>query len=233
MTSAPGSVLKRHDDVSILCFWTTLNGGGDGGGLSVQAQTVPDGAAVAAEELKQLSAMWETERQQALARVDAAYLEGLKRIEEQAVAHGAADLKKAVAAQVAKVRAGHEPEVLAQAVETAEEEAQRSLSDLLTEVLADRVWRVDNVGEGLRWYFFLPDGRFARKSKVTNWVWRAPAGRWRLDEHGIVMVQGIGTTSQIRRLGNGTLVMSINRAGALSERPLQPTDLEYPGEGQP
>ncbi len=99
-------------------------------------------------------------------------------------------------------------------------------------ILEGKIWRVDHGGEGLRWYYFAKDGKFARKSKLTDWVWSDLDGTWRIDHFGTVIATGVGNTAQITIADDGTPKIALNRAGILTVRPLYATELEYPGVGK-
>jgi hypothetical protein len=73
---------------------------------------------------------------------------------------------------------------------------------------------------------------FARKSRFTDWVWSAAEGKWEVDELGTVEVRTPTNTVRIFRDAEGKTLISLNRNGILSLRPLNETDLSYPGAGK-
>ena len=99
-------------------------------------------------------------------------------------------------------------------------------------ILEGKIWRVDQGGEGLRWYYFAKNGRLARKSRLTDWVWSSLEGKWRIDEFGTVIATGCGNTAQISIAADGKPSITLNREGVLTLRPLYATELTYPGAGK-
>lgn len=99
-------------------------------------------------------------------------------------------------------------------------------------ILEGKIWRVDQGGEGLRWYYFAKHGRLARKSRLTEWVWSGLDGHWRIDDFGTVIATGVGNSAQISIAADGKPSIALNREGVLTLRPLYATELAYPGAGK-
>lgn len=189
-------------------------------------------------ELTQLRNAWLMERETATAPLDVSYLESLEamrsRLEKEKEMEAAAVVEKEI-----RVRLTMTPEKVSRQARHLEAIAKTPVPKTQTpeqtaslkRELAGKVWRVDHEGEGLRWYYFTKDGKFARRSKLTNWVWSGLNGDWAQDTTGVIVVKGIGTTAQVFRGPHGDLKISLNRAGVLSVRPLQETELSYTGEG--
>lgn len=206
---------------------------------SLLGQEVPTSQANEPTELTQLRNAWLLEREKATAPLDVSYLESLEamrtRLEKEKEAMSAAAVEKEI-----RERLTLTPEKVARMARLKEVDAKTTVptqltasqsADLLKE-LAGKVWRVDHEGEGLRWYYFTEDGKFARRSKLTEWVWSGLNGTWSLDNCGVVVVKGIGNTSQIFKTADGSLKITMNRDGVLTVRPLHETELSYTGEGK-
>lgn len=190
-------------------------------------------------ELTQLRNAWLMERETATAPLDVSYLESLEamraRLEKEKELAAAAAVEKEI-----RERLTLTPEKIARQARRMQTESKPERPTKLTpeqtadlkKELAGKVWRVDHEGEGLRWYYFTEDGKFARRSKLTNWVWSGLTGDWTQDACGVVVVKGIGNTSQVFRGSNGGLNITLNRAGVLTVRPLHETELSYSGEGK-
>jgi hypothetical protein len=187
-------------------------------------------------ELTQLRKAWQQERAKVLGVLDGGYLESLEVMRERLAKAGEKEEAAAVEREIREREAAMEAagsrgavvkEVAAMALEVKGLGRAKFAASL-----SGRVWRVDHEGEGLRWYFFHEDGRFARKSRLTDWVWSGLDGKWEVDAQGTVMVRTPGNTVQVFRGADGTTLISLNRAGTLTVRPLVETDLSYPGEGK-
>ena len=190
-------------------------------------------------ELVQLRNAWKKERMEAEKKVDAAYLESLETMKKRLVKQGQTKAVEAVEKEiqarlaVTEIREGRLPEAKYAKGELREKvgltEAER---EGLEQQLDGLVWRVDEAGEGLRWYYFAAGGKVARKSKLTGWVWTELDGDWKVDAQGVVTVTWPHSTVQIFRSAKGEPQISMNFEGMLSVRPFWRTDLKYPGVGK-
>ena len=190
-------------------------------------------------ELVQLRNAWKKERMEAEKKVDAAYLESLEMMKKRLIKHGQTKAVEAVDKEiqarlaVTETREGRLPEAKYAKGEPREKvaltEAER---EGLEQQLDGLVWRVDEAGEGLRWYYFEAGGKVARKSKLTGWVWTELDGDWKVDAQGVVTVTWPHSTVQMFRSAKGEPQISMNCEGTLSVRPFWRTDLKYPGVGK-
>lgn len=187
-------------------------------------------------ELTQLRNAWLLERKMSQVRLDLGYQDSLEALRERAL-----ECKDEAAlvlveeeinqrkAQFAEARAELP---IKQAATPIKPSIPRRQAALLAGKLIGQIWRVDHEGEGLRWYYFAQDGKLARKSRLTNWVWTDLSGTWRLDPRGIIEIRSEGPIAQVLVGDDGEPVIAINRQGSLSQRPFKETDLDYPGEGR-
>lgn len=206
--------------------------------LTVSGLTGQEGGA-GPIELVQLRKAWRKERVEAGKKADAAYLESLETMKKRLAKHGQAKAVEAVEKEiqarlaVTETREGRLPEAKYAKGEPREKvaltEAER---EGLEHQLEAVVWRVDEAGEGLRWYYFEAGGKVARKSKLTGWVWTELDGEWKVDAQGVVTVTCPNATVQIFRSAKGEPQISMSFEGTLSVRPFWRTDLKYPGVGK-
>jgi hypothetical protein len=190
-------------------------------------------------ELVQLRNAWKKERMEVDKKVDAAYLESLEMMKKRLIKHGQTKAVEAVDKEiqerlaVTETREGRLPEAKYAKGEPREKvaltEAER---EGLEQQLDGVVWRVDEAGEGLRWYYFETGGKAARKSKLTEWRWTDLDGEWEVNAQGVVTVTWPHATVQIFRSARGEPQISMNFEGTLSVRPFWRTDLKYPGVGK-
>jgi hypothetical protein len=194
-------------------------------------------------ELTTLRRNWQRERKAALAPIDQTYIAALEAAKARLTESG--DLAGAglIAAELQKVMPGtasltipnqtnaaatrQTPAALSQSKRISAEQKKK-----IEELLQDKVWRVDDQGEGLRWYYFAKDNKCARRSRFTNGVWSAVTGTWKVTDYGTVEVTGIGNSAQVFLSPDGTPTITLNHQGTLTVRPLHATQLAYSGEGQ-
>lgn len=190
-------------------------------------------------ELVQLRKAWLQERSVAGSKVDAEYLESLEimkgRLAKKENAKAVEALDKEILARLAVMatREGRLPETKSakgqiRPKEVLTEGQQKSLKEKLEGV----VWRVDQAGDGLRWYYFEAGGKVAWKSHRTGWIWTELDGEWKVEPQGFVKVIWPDSTIQIFQSSKGEPKISMNNEGTLSIRPFRHTALKYPGEGK-
>lgn len=190
-------------------------------------------------ELEQLRKAWRKERISSGKKVDAAYLESLETMKRRLVKNGQTKAVEAVDQEiqdrlaVTETREGRLPESkYAKGMPREKVVLTETERVGLEHQLESVVWRVDEAGEGLRWYYFEKGGKVARKSKMTGWLWTELDGEWKVNEQGVVTVTYPNATVQIFRSAKGEPQISMNFEGTLSVRPFWRTDLEYPGAGK-
>ena len=190
-------------------------------------------------ELEQLRKAWRKERIASGKKVDAAYLESLETMKRRLVKHGQTKAVEAVDKEiqdrlaVTETREGRLPESkYAKGVPREKVALTEAEREGLQHQLEAVVWRVDEAGEGLRWYYFETGGKAARKSKLTEWRWTDLDGEWEVNAQGVVTVTWPHATVQIFRSARGEPQISMNFEGMLSVRPFWRTDLTYPGAGK-
>jgi hypothetical protein len=209
--------------------------------LSVLAQDEPQRRSVSHEpkELIQLRNAWLQERQKAVEPLDNEYLDSLETMRNRLAKGGDQKALAAVERELQERRTALKARIAELPDDNHAKMSHGSVAklnpmqrELFAKKLAGKIWRVDHEGEGLRWYFFSEDGTFARKSRFTDWVWSPAEGKWEVDELGTVEVRTPTNTVRIFRDAEGRTLISLNRNGILSLRPLNATDLSYPGAGK-
>jgi hypothetical protein len=190
-------------------------------------------------ELDQLRKAWMKERVEVRKKVDVAYLESLETMKRRLVKSGQTKAVEAVDREIqdrlvlTDTREGRLPESQYAKVGARDKVA---LTDVerkgLERQLESVVWRVDEAGEGLRWYYFEAGGKVARKSKRTEWLWTDLDGQWKVNAQGVVTVTWPHATVQIFRSDKGEPQIGMIIEGTLSVRPFQRTELTYPGAGK-
>jgi hypothetical protein len=190
-------------------------------------------------ELDQLRKAWMKERVEAGKKVDSAYLESLETMKRRLVKNGQTKAVEAVDKEIQErlavtdTREGRLPESKYAKGGAREKVALTEAERVgLEHQLESVVWRVDEAGEGLRWYYFEAGGKVARKSKRTEWLWTDLDGKWEVNAQGVVTVTWPHATVQIFRSAKGEPQISMNFEGTLSVRPFWRTDLKYPGAGK-
>jgi hypothetical protein len=190
-------------------------------------------------ELAQLRKAWLLERTEAGSKVDADYLESLEMMKVRLVKHGnlkaVAAVEREILARLAvtATREGRLPETkFAKGSARAKVVLTEAEREGLEGRLERGVWRVDQAGEGLRWYYFEAGGKAARKSRLTGWLWTELNGAWQVDGQGVVTVTWPHATVQIFQSAKGEPQISMSHEGTLSVRPFRQTDLRYPGAGK-
>lgn len=230
-------MLNKHRLLMLVAFVTVSQ---VLGGNPEPTAAAPDrGLAVElnqSKELTQLRNAWLLERKMSLVRLDVGYYESLVALRERAK-DGRDDAALALVEQELEDRKAQFEEAKSEMPTTPiavspKASFQKGEVALLVGKLVGRVWRVDHEGEGLRWYYFAEDGSLARKSRITDWVWTDLSGSWRMDPRGVIEIRCKGSAAQVLIGEQGKPVIAINRDGALSQRPLVITDLDYPGPGK-
>lgn len=208
---------------------------------ALSAQEAPGARKTSDEptELTQLRNAYLLEREKLLEPLDNGYLDSLETMRNRlakdgnekamaAVERELQERRKAMKARTAKL-----PDAIHAKMSQATVAKLNPMErELFAKKLAGKIWRVDHEGEGLRWYYFAEDGTFARKSRFTDWTWSGMDGKWKVDELGTVEVRTPMNTVRISRGADGSTQISLNRNGVLTVRPLNETDLSYPGEGK-
>ncbi len=195
-------------------------------------------------ELASMRDAWLRDKHDAIEALNRQYIEDLKASKARYAEAGDADAVAAIERELDKLLPRTLTGSVAQPLESAALSANSSPGSFpkrqisaqsrkkIVAILEGKIWRVDHGGEGLRWYYFGKDGRFARKSKLTEWVWSGMDGCWKIDAFGTVIATGMGNTAQISFADDGKPSITLNRSGILTVRPLFATDLDYPGIGK-
>ncbi len=215
--------------LTACCAWQTL--------AAQPPELIPDPL-----ELTAMREAWLREKHAVATELDRKYLVDLEAAKDRYAEAGDKDAVKAIEKELAKLSTPLITGSLTQSLESSALRAsqQRMPKQKITNqdrrkieaILEGKIWRVDHGGEGLRWYYFAKDGKFARKSRLTEWVWSDLDGTWKIDDFGTVVVTGVGNTAQISIAPNGTPSITLNRNGVLTVRPFFATNLTYPGPGK-
>lgn len=194
-------------------------------------------------ELTAMRESWQREKSEAITALDRKYVADLTAAMKLHAEAGDTEAARAIEVEIAKfippTLTGNlaqpleaKPSPAGQAARPAKGKITNQTRKKIQAVLEGKIWRVDHEGEGLRWYYFANDGQFARKSRLTEWVWSDLNGTWKIDDFGTVVATGVGNTAQVRLDPDGSPCITLNRAGILTMRPLVITDLAYPGPGK-
>lgn len=227
--------MKRHASILTALLLVQL--------AAAQSQELGAEPTVDPIELVSLRERWLKEKHDAAAASDRKYLADLEAAKARYAAAGDSDAVAAIERELKRLQpqmlTGHLPSAKTAAAlrpvpsqRLPRQPVSASTREKIKTILEGKVWRVDHGGEGLRWYYFAKDGRLARKSRLTNWVWSDLEGTWRIDPFGTVIATGAGNTAQIVIAADGAPSITLNRDGILTVRPLYATELEYPGAGK-